>query len=300
MSNLDKRMVDGEFFIPLNGIRHWCKVAGRENRATVPVVVIHGGPGGNNYTFERTIGPRLERFATVIYYEQRGCGRSEAPNNSDDYTIPLLLADLDALRAAFALEKISLLGYSFGGYLALEYAIACPNRIAQVIVQSPGLGNDPRGALVQLAGFELVATGDIYRHVRSVIEGQGTADERLAKVWEIVDSATVDRFLFHNPDRARVNRQLWEESGLLNSGQMARTLAKQPLPTLPLRHRLPLLHVPTLVLVGLYDRNSGVDVNRDVASLIPGAILALFEGSAHFPDMEEPERYASIVQKFLS
>jgi pimeloyl-ACP methyl ester carboxylesterase len=67
------------------------------------------------------------------------------------------------------------------------------------------------------------------------------------------------------------------------------------------RHRgVPLVHVPTIVIVGLYDRNSGVDVNRDVATLIPQAELALFAQSAHFPDVDEPDRYATTIKTFLS
>ena len=77
---------NGERFYTVNGIRHWVKVKGSEHKTT-PIVVVHGGPGGNNYNFEQSPGPKLEKFATVIYYEQRGSGRSDAPADPKDYRL---------------------------------------------------------------------------------------------------------------------------------------------------------------------------------------------------------------------
>lgn len=54
------RAADGEYGVELNGIKHWVKVEG-ESHQTVPLVVLHGGPGGNHYTFERTVGPLLSK-----------------------------------------------------------------------------------------------------------------------------------------------------------------------------------------------------------------------------------------------
>ncbi|MER3552994.1 MAG: hypothetical protein C4331_01190 [Meiothermus sp.] len=113
---------NGEFQAEINGIYQWYRVTGASNQS-VPIVIVHGGPSGNVYTFERTIGPRLEAFATLIYYEQRGSGRSESPINHQDYSIDGLIADLEALRQHWKLDKMTLLGLSFGGELALEYAL---------------------------------------------------------------------------------------------------------------------------------------------------------------------------------
>ena len=60
---------------------------------------------------------------TVVYYEQRGCGRSEAPQDDGEYSINTLVEDLEELRKQLHVEKINLLGYSFGGQLCLEYAL---------------------------------------------------------------------------------------------------------------------------------------------------------------------------------
>ena len=111
---------NGEGQVELNDITHWYRIAGAEH-ATTPLVIIHGGPGGNVYNFERTMGPKLETFATIIYYAQRGCGRSVPPQDPNAYSIPLLVSDLEMLRQKLGLVKMIPLGFSFGGELALEY-----------------------------------------------------------------------------------------------------------------------------------------------------------------------------------
>lgn len=300
------RLTNGEIRLEVNGVVHWCKIAGAE-RATTPLVIVHGGPGGHVYNFERTIGPQLEAFSTVIYYEQRGCGRSEQAADPYTYSLEMLVADLDELRWALRLDRINLLGFSFGGELALEYALAHPDHAERLIVQSPTLGRPvgsigfftERTACVQLYGFQQVAYGEVARVVRDIINTTEPLVSRLDQVWQNVDTETVDRLLFHNHAAAKLNRRLWSESGLINTGYMLAALAQQSA-EVPLLDRLAALNVPTLVIAGLYDRNTGVEACRDVASTLPDARLLVFEHSAHFPDMEEPDRYAAAVRAFLA
>jgi proline iminopeptidase len=170
--------------------------------------------------------------------------------------------------------------------------------VGTLIVQAPGVGDPDQIAHVQLAGFTLVARREVKHAVQQILAEDGSPQDRLARIWPAVDRETVDRFLFHNRAAARLNQQLWQESGLANTSQMERALAHQPRsPTL--RERLPLVRVPMLVIVGLYDRNSSVDVNRDVATLIPHAELTLRAQSAHVPDMEESDRYAAAIKALI-
>jgi proline iminopeptidase len=291
-------MRDGEYRISVNGVNHWCRVAGGEH-GTVPLVVVHGGPGGNVYNFERTIGPLLEQFATVVYYDQRGCGRSDRPSRADEYSIPLLVSDLDALCSSLGLSEIVPLGFSFGGRLAVHYALTHPDRVHTLILQAPTVCDAVRGAYVQLYGFHFVATGHLKRQVEAILHEDGPPQQRLEKVWGLVNSETVDRFLFYNADAAQLNRRLWRESGLVNTGHMRAALAAQPPAPLTIE-ALGSIKAPTLIIVGLHDRNIGVEACRDLSRTIPGARLAIFEASAHFPDIEEPAKYAAVVRAFLT
>jgi proline iminopeptidase len=193
---------------------------------------------------------------------------------------------------------VSLLGFSFGSELALEYALAHPEAVEKLVLQAPPMGPPERQDVIQLYGFESIATAEALVSIRAILREPGTPGERLSKVWNSVDSDTVDRFLFENPTIAHRNREMWKESGLKNTGDMARALAAHRNPE-PLALRARAVTVPTLVLVGLHDRNVGVDPARDLVRVLPHARLVLFEHSAHFPDMEEPARYAPTVREFL-
>lgn len=292
-------MENGELFLTINSIKHWVKIAGAEND-TIPLVIIHGGPGGHNYTFERTIGPYLEEYATIIYYEQRGSGRSEAPKDKEAYSIPLLISDLEILCKDLKLKKIIPLGFSFGSELALEFALTHPDLVEKLIVQAPTLFCDANNRIsnVQLNGFLQIAKGKIKNQIKDIINSGLNFDEKIEKVWEIVDTETVDKLLFHNRENAKKNRKLWEESGLINTGLMFKALKKQQ-NEVPLLERVAQIYIPTLFFVGLYDRNVGIDLCRDFASKMPNSKLIIFEKSAHFPDIEESEKYANIIKDFI-
>ena len=287
-----------EFFVIIDDIKHWCRIAGIGSR-TITIVIIHGGPAGNNYTFERTIGPRLEKFATIIYYEQRGCGRSEVPEDKEVYSIPILTSDLANLCNELKLDKIIPLGFSFGGELALEFALTYPTLVEKIIVQAPSAFCDNNRILyLQLYGFEQVAKGSIKEQINNIINSDKTIEEKYAKIWELADIETIDRLLFRNIELAKMTRKLWEESGLTNSGLMLKALLKQK-NDIPLLERVSQIKVPTLIMTGLYDRNIGIDLSRDFASKIPNSKFVIFEKSAHFPDIEEPEKYAKTIKEFI-
>ncbi len=291
-------IAEGEHRVVVNGIEHWCRVAASDRRLG-PLVIIHGGPGGNNYAFERTIGSLLEDFASVIYYDQRGSGRSAAPADENAYSIELLVEDLEKLRAAVEAPVVTPLGYSFGAEIAMAYALAYPDAINALIVQAP-IEEDPAvAANVQLDGFRAVARDRTKGVIERILSSIAVAEDKAGSVWAEADTDLVDRFLFQDPIAARSNRELWRRSGLVNTGAMDRALRRSGERVVP-RARLGAIAAPTLVLVGRHDRNCGVRPSEEVARRIPRAELRIFEESAHFPDIEEPAAYAWAVREFLA
>jgi proline iminopeptidase len=291
---------DGEHRAVLNGINHWYRVAASKRRTT-PLIIVHGGPGGSVYTFERTLGPRLERFSTIVYYDQRGSGRSEAPADATNYSIEALVQDLDALRQSLGADRINLLGFSFGGQLALEYAVRHPDRVEGMILQAAPNGDLRRLAAIQTWGFASVLKGDAAKKLEALqSEPILSPSKRMEEVWSLADADAVDRFLFHDPKHAARNRTLWEQSGHRNSGLMLKALFADTAPGSTMRFKLRQLNVPALIIVGRYDRNVGLDMERDLASALPNSRLVIMPNSAHFPDLEEPESYACEVKRFLT
>ncbi|PHR11935.1 MAG: proline iminopeptidase [Aequorivita sp.] len=286
---------DGERFILVNGIKHWVKIKGGNNNTT-PLIVVHGGPGGNHYSFERTIGPNLEAFATVIYYEQRGSGRSEAPKDSTDYTIPTLINDLDILRESLGLPKMNLLGYSFGAELSIRYAIEHPQSVEKLILSSPAEWSKTN-MLVQIQGFYAIGDSITKKKIDTILQQNTPIEEKLSKIWNTSNINQVDSFLFVNPANAKTNRQFWNESKLTNTGLMAKVYLENAKGDLIVKASG--LQIPTLLICGIYDKNGGLHTGSSLKQVLPQSILKLYENSAHFPDIEEPNRFAADVKSFL-
>jgi proline iminopeptidase len=101
-----------------------------------PLIVLHGGPDFDH----AYLLPDLDRLADtfrLLYYDQRGRGRSAAGVQPEDVTLTSDLDDLDTVRQHFSLESAALLGHSWGAVLALEYALRHPTRVAQLILMNP-------------------------------------------------------------------------------------------------------------------------------------------------------------------
>ncbi len=107
-----------------------------EHGRGTPIVVIHGGPGMDHASLKADLAP-LERKHRVIYYDQRGGGRSTLPDDPTQLTIDDHVRDLEALRQHLKLERLTLLAHSFGPAIAARYAIAHPDRIERMIFLSP-------------------------------------------------------------------------------------------------------------------------------------------------------------------
>ncbi|GGH78614.1 proline iminopeptidase [Pullulanibacillus pueri] len=288
---------NGEQRVTLNGIEHWLKVEGAENQ-TIPLLLIHGGPGGNHYTFERTIGPRLAENRTLIYYEQRGSGRSAQPQSEGAYTIPELIDDLNQLIQWLSYDQVDLLGYSFGGELALEYAYHYPKTVRSMVLSSPSLLTLKVTDVTQIAGFMSVVNIEMMKDIEALLSNSLPIDRVLDQIWETIDIDTVDRFLFEDQAIAKKNRQLWEQSNLPNTGLMAKALRKHPMAP-PLEDRLKAIQHKVLILTGVHDRNTGMPISRIIHRELPNSQWELFYNSAHFPDLEEPEKFTELVIKFL-
>lgn len=119
-----------------DGTRLW---ASRSGRGTEPLVLCHGGPG--LWDMFEDVAVMLADLATVIRWDQRGCGRSEAC--AGPWTTQRFVTDLDAVRRHFGLTRMTLLGHSWGARLALAYTLAHPGRVnALVYVAGTGIGPD--------------------------------------------------------------------------------------------------------------------------------------------------------------
>lgn len=94
-------------------------------------IFIHGGPGAWSKSFELMNGNKLENDFKMVYFDQRGCGRS---SNSNDYSLTRMIDDIEEIRISLNLGQIFIIGHSFGGILATEYTAKYPKRVQGLIL----------------------------------------------------------------------------------------------------------------------------------------------------------------------
>ncbi|HYI63284.1 MAG TPA: alpha/beta hydrolase [Allosphingosinicella sp.] len=288
------RLSRGEHQVVINDVRLWYRVAGRATGT--PVVFLHGGPGQGSQSFAYFVGPFLERHNRMIYLDQRGAGRSERPWN-EAYSIDLMVDDLEALRRAWRVPRIAVVGHSFGTILALEYASRYPNRVAHVVVagSAPDI---PAAFDIQCAQLERDDPPAYARAVAAKPEGW-TARCDMTRAYRGAEGERIlTSFMFPNPETANLLKEADERGGLRNTGVVGGVLFRQGLLTYRFTHPEN-VRAPLLVIAGSRDRQAVPQPQRALARAVSNGRIVEYEGAGHFMWVEQPERFARDVSAFL-
>lgn len=117
------------YFTASDGVRLYVRIAGQGK----PCLFVHGGPGSTSYYYEAMAGaPIIEEKLQMIYFDQRGAGRSDSAA-SRDYSLKRMLLDMDELRQHLKIQKWSLMGHSFGGILITNYALQYKKNVSALL-----------------------------------------------------------------------------------------------------------------------------------------------------------------------
>ena len=282
-----------------DGVRLFYRVVGDGPET---LVAVHGGPGNTFESILADLEP-LAKGRRVIYYDQRGGGRSDLIRDRNKLAVSKHVADLEAVRSFFKLERMTLLGNSWGGMLVAYYAAAHPERVERMILHSPG---EPTRAFA----------------VEAVEEMQSRIDQRY-------DAARRKRFAFvANPqtwvkasDPRAVCREFFEmllpiyvsrpESARLLKGdvcsgseeavryqQVVNTHIINSLGDWDVLPALGVVKAPVLVIHGAADPIP-VESSEAWARAFPNAQLLLIEGAGHIPQVERPDIFFGAVEAFL-
>jgi proline iminopeptidase len=291
----------GEHEVVLGGVRFWYRVAGTGKKDRPPLVFLHGGPGYNSYSFAALEGRRLERSLRVVYYDQRGAGRSERPWTGH-YALDTLVEDVESLRRILSVPKIALMGHSFGGMLALEYAARYPARVSKLVLAG-ALADGPATCATHLERLKRLHPTE-YARVAADTAWQ-KASPRACIDWEsrALGGAGFEAFNTQGifPDsmvRKRMD-SVDAASGLRNTGEQQRALFRAGL----LDHRFTgqaQLTMPTLVIIGRQDYAIGTMPQRMLAAALPKVRVVEYERAGHFMYLDEPRRFTHDVVSFLN
>lgn len=282
-----------ERYVNVPGGCVWCKVVG--DGSAVPLLLLHGGPGvGHDY---------LEPFETlaserpVVFFDQLGCGKSDQPVDVSLWRIDRYVRELTAVREALGLERVHLLGHSWGGWLAIEYMIGKPAGIASLILASTSASlrqvaeetarlkaSLPREALDILERYEAVGDYHHPQYEEAMMEFYKRFVCRLDPWPEVLNrsfnnltSNAVPYETMQGPNEFTITGNLkdWDRTGTLGG-----------------------IEVPTLITCGRFDE-LGPACAETLHRSISGARLRIFESSAHTAHLEETTAYLSVVRDFL-
>ena len=257
-----------------------------EGRGTVPLVVVNGGPGLTHaYMMQNDVWNRLSQHREVVFFDQRGVGRSVVRRADAPQTLEAEIADVDAVRSALGAPRIDVLGDSFGGLIALGYTLAHPEHVRRLVV------SDGLPTLRNMAH----PLPDIFPDLD---EAAAAREKSLApQAAAEVDLRTHMRECFYDPDLAA--RYLAHFPNLTIATAVGDRLDRsaEAVDLTPDLHRIT---APTLVLTGRFDLNVAPITAWRMAHAIPGARFHVFERSGHLPSYEEPDAYVATVNAFLA
>ena len=293
----------GPHTLIVGGVRLWYCVAGGSAggapaSAVPPVVFLHGGPGQGSYYFAALTGPALEPALRMVYFDQRGSGRSERPWTGA-YDLPTLVNDVEALRRALGVPRVALLAHSFAGALALEYAARYPQHVARMVLFD-AISDVPASGLSQC---EALARSDSAAYIRSGPDGTAPASPSDCRVTRALAGPTLTAFfragMFPDPSTARLLDSAYAASGLRNTGELSAALFGRGNMGAWRFAAHDRLTMPVLVIAGARDLQVGLAPQRALAERLPRGRLLVYEASGHYPNLDEPARFARDVIAFL-
>ena len=277
------------------GYRTWYQVLGDPSASgrRLPLLVLHGGPG-LPHDYLEDLAVLAETGRQVVFYDQLGCGKSDHPDDLGLWIMDTFVEEIGTVRDALGLDRFHLLGHSWGGWLALEYALGQPSGLASMVLAStcasvPAFAAETR-RLKESLPAEVQRTLDEH-------EVAGTTDD---EAYGEAAMAYYTRWICRLdpwPDHvmrsannisedvyATMQGPEWNVTGNLKDWDVTERLGE--------------LALPVLVTSGRYDEMSEAVVSPLVAG-IRGAEWVVFENSAHFAPVEEPDRYRGVLTTFL-
>jgi L-proline amide hydrolase len=281
-----------EGYVEFRGYRTWYRFVGDLNTPVTPLLALHGGPGSTHNYFAPLEGLATER--PIVLYDQIGCGKSDRPDDID-WSVDVFRDEVAAVRDHLGLERIHLLGTSWGGMLAQEHVLSGAEGIVTLTLSSTlanlALWNEEQLRLRDALSPDVIEVLD--RHERA-----GTYDD---PEYEEAMEAYFDRHFYRGPKpRAELEAMAAQKAtdvyrAMQGPNEWTTTGALKGWDT---RERLREIDAPTLVVRGRYDMCTE-PIAAELVKGIPGAHEVVLEHSSHTPVLEETDRYLEVVGEFL-
>jgi L-proline amide hydrolase len=288
-----------EGFVSFGGFRTWYRVVGdlaQPGPAKFPLLVLHGGPGGPSDYLEP-----LEELADtgrpIVFYDQLGCGNSDQPHDPSLWSVEFFLEELATVRQELGLGHIHLLGHSWGGMLAMEYALTQPAGLVSLILSSSPASIPQWIAEANRLRRELPQ--EVEETLRYHEEAGTTDDPAYEEAMMVFYRRHVCRLdpwpapLMRTFAKLEANPEVYNTMFGPSEFHATGTLKEWEI-----RDRLGEIRLPTLVTSGRYDEATPA-IAETVHRGIAGSEWVIFERSAHNAHLEEEDEYRRVVNDFM-
>jgi len=272
--------------ISIRGISLYVKRMGKG----YPLVLMHGGPGADLYTM-MGFKPLADQY-TLIFYDHRCNGRSMGAEVTT-MTFENLTADADALRQSLGFEKWAVLGHSFGGFVALEYALRFPESLSHLVLVNSGADywwpSENASKVLAQRGFD----PEIVDLAQRWFNGQFQPDKMFSSLMKLSKAydpymTTVEALPMLIPglkSKLRPEAAIFAETTYLQHWKVMDRLGE--------------IRVPTLVIAGRQDFVYPPESQEGLAAGIPNARLVLIDRAGHNPQDEQPKQTLKAIRDFL-
>jgi proline iminopeptidase len=262
-----------------------------------PLLLMHGGPG-LDYTTLLPLDPLADQF-TLIFYDHRCNGHSEGAEVTS-MTWENLTADADALRQALGFDQWAVLGHSFGGNVALEYALRYPHSLSHLILMNTGADqwwvNQNAPDLIAKRGFSPVAV----QAARRFYNGQLTPSEFMPIFMKFSRAYSYHPSFFEHPSIMAFALQVGLGPPMKTRPEALIFGYTRLLKNWSVMDRLSEIQVPTLVLAGRYDFLFPPEHQAILSDRLPNAQLELIECAGHNPQLEQTAIVIEAIRRFMA
>lgn len=289
--DLSKELKPGTGFAQVPGGKVWYNVVGSGHRT--PLLVLHGGPGAGSYYMKPIAAIGDDR--PVIFYDQLGGGHSDRPNDSTLWTVDRYVSEVGAIRTALGLERVHILGHSFGSIILAEYLKAKPKGVRSAIFASPVL--DIPGYVQDVTGL-LRKFPDSTQRVIVDAERNGTTNSAAYQSAMIAFyQQHVARRLPWSADLDSTIAQLNPAPYVYMQGPSEFTITGT-LRSYDVTSSLDDIDVPALFVTGQYDEATPARV-RKFKQLTPDSKMEVIPNAAHMMMQDEPDAFIKTVRDWL-
>ncbi|MEO8287278.1 MAG: alpha/beta fold hydrolase [Chloroflexota bacterium] len=284
-----------EGYIPVDNAGLYYRVVGQGQ----PVIVLHGGPDFDHSYFLPDLD-RLSDSYQLIYYDQRGRGKSADNVQPEDVTIQSEIDDLERLREYFGLDKVALLGHSWGGLLAMEYAIRHPDRVSHLILVNTAPASRDDYLLFRQERRKRTPDNVEKLQAMSATTGYREGDPDTVAAYYRIHFKGAIRQPEHLEQVVGTLRASFTKDGILKAWEieqrlMGETWLSSEYDLLP---DLRQLNMPALIIHG-EDDFIPVECANHIVDAIPGARFALLRECGHYSYIESPDEVRKEIADFF-